>query len=337
MQRSSQIEPGKGPTLFRDAIARAALSRSKVDRLLILTDGRDSERRDLQRLGEDLKSRDIQLGVRLYGLRKNSRRGIWVYRCRAGAKHGAPGRGTDHPRQHQRPDCRDGAAQDRRRRTHDHRQRKRQRDQNRLRSARGTGAIIDMCAIGLKNKGQHIYSLELPGSDSVAQNNSTSFTVQVLEEKINVLLVEGFPRFEFLKLLKSVLEVDPLVNLVSVCYLPGGGVYVQGTPLHRNPEQGLISSQADLFKYDVVILRDVSRSYFRAGGDTGESRLRNLVEFVTKRGGGLVVLAGQDVYRAGGYEDSHLAEVLPFDLSNQISGEPQFEGMFYVSIPKPSA
>lgn len=100
--------------------------------------------------------------------------------------------------------------------------------------------------------------------------------MQVVEEKINVLLLEGFPRFEF-KLFKAVLEVDPLVNLVCVSQLPGGGVYVQGEPLHKNAEQGLIASQAELFKYDVVILRDVPRALFCAGGDTGESRLRMLV------------------------------------------------------------
>jgi hypothetical protein len=111
---------------------------------------------------------------------------------------------------------------------------------------------------------------------------------------------------------------------------------VQGEPLHRNPEQGLIASQADLFKYDVVILRDVPRSYFRAGGDTTESRLQNIVQFVTKRGGGLIVLGGQSVYRAGGYGDSHLAEILPFDLTTAFSGDDQFEGMFYVNIPKPA-
>ena len=78
------------------------------------------------------------------------------------------------------------------------------------------------------------------------------------------------------------------------------------------------------------------RSFFRAGGDTGESRLQNIVQFVTKRGGGLIVLGGQDVYRAGGYGDSALAEILPFDLSNRIDNKDQFEGMFFVTIPKPA-
>ena len=60
-------------------------------------------------------------------------------------------------------------------------------------------------------------TVELPRDDTVAQNNAVSFTVSVVEEKINVLLVEGFPRYEF-KLIKGVLEVDPLVNLVSISH-----------------------------------------------------------------------------------------------------------------------
>jgi len=111
---------------------------------------------------------------------------------------------------------------------------------------------------------------------------------------------------------------------------------VQGDPLHDNPEQGLITAQAELFKNDVVILRDVPRSLFREGGDTTESRLRHIVSFATKRGGGLIVTGGQNVFRAGGYENSHLAGILPFDLSSAISSEPQFDGMFYAMV-KPAA
>ena len=44
-----------------------------------------------------------------------------------------------------------------------------------------------------KAKGQHVYTLELAGNDAVPQNNTARFTVQVVQEKINVLLIEGFP------------------------------------------------------------------------------------------------------------------------------------------------
>jgi len=128
------------------------------------------------------------------------------------------------------------------------------------------------------------------------------------------------------------METDPLVNLVTLCHLPGGGVYVQGDAVHANAADGIIKSEPELFKYDVVILRDVPRSLFRAGGDKSETTLRMLVSFVLKRGGGLVVMGGQNVYRAGGYQDSPLAPILPFDLSTSISKDPQFPGRFSVNV-----
>jgi len=47
-----------------------------------------------------------------------------------------------------------------------------------------------------------------------------------------------------------------------------------------------------------------------------------------------MVTGGQDVYRAGGYGDSALAEILPFDLSNRVSNQDQFDGLFFVQVPK---
>jgi hypothetical protein len=47
-----------------------------------------------------------------------------------------------------------------------------------------------------------------------------------------------------------------------------------------------------------------------------------------------MVFGGQDAFRAGGYEDSALAPMLPFDLSDHFSRQPQFDGMFFVNVPK---
>lgn len=316
-------EPGQGPTLFHQAVSEAALSRSRLDRLIVLTDGRDSETRDLQALGDDLRGRDVALSVRLYGSKSPPvDSGISAEPERSVIRLGEEliVRGALSGRDS---------------------------TQEMTVLLKENGKDIQTLTVAATAagrfearhkptvKGVKTYTVELATADAVAQNNAVSFTVNVVEEKIKVLLLEGFPRNEF-KILKAVLEVDPLVDLVSVCQIPGGGVYVQGTPLHRNPEQGLITSQSDLFKYDVVVLRDLSRSYFRAGGDATESRLKNIVEFVNKRGGGLIVTGGQDVYRAGGYQDSHLAPILPFDLTDKLAGQDQFDGLFFASI-HPSA
>ena len=311
----------KGPTPLEETIRKNVLSRVEYDRLIVLTDGRDSDGRDLSKLGEDLKSKGVGVSVKVYGeevaaldsaiqaIAENSM-------IRLGDELNIRGELTGN--------VLNGIQQI---------------------TLKENGKVVKNFTVdGSKGgqfftsykpeaKGRHTYSVELKNDDGISQNNISIFTADVVEDKIDILLVEGYPRYEF-KLLKTVLEVEPIVNLVSICQIPGGGIYVQGDPLHKNAEQGLLISQADLFKYDIVIMRDISRNYFREGGDTSESSLQNIVNFVTKRGGGLIVSGGQDMYRAGSYENSHLAPILPFDLSTKFTKKPQFPGKFFVNITK---
>lgn len=72
---------------------------------------------------------------------------------------------------------------------------------------------------------------------------------------------------------------------------------------HKNAGDGLPNQEADLYKYDVIILGDIPRGYFREGGDISETKMQRLVEFVSRRGGGLVTLGGRTAYAAGQYQD----------------------------------
>ena len=325
-------QPGKGPTFVQKGIARAALAASGINRVVFLTDGRDTEDRDLTQLGKDIKARGVDLAVKVYGA----------------SVHPADSSIFAEP---ERPVIRLGEELVVHGSVLDGSDAKAAAQAVPVTLEENGKAVAQVTVPGGKpgesrqfivtwkppKAGRYVYTVELPNggqtADALPMNNAYNFKVQVVQEKIKVLLLEGYPRYEF-KLVKAALEVDPLVHLVSACHVPGGGVYAQGKPLHLNPQEGIITSQAELFKYDVVILRDLSRQYFRAGGDISESRLRNIVEFVVKRGGGLMVTGGQDVYRAGGYEDSSLAEILPFDLGDHFSKEAQFEGKFFASIPK---
>jgi hypothetical protein len=309
----------KTPTRIQAGILRELDARPRLQRLLLLTDGRDVERQDFTLAGEALKSRGVALDIVLYG--------------------------TDKPTQDARITARP------------------ERSVIRLgESLFIRGALADPsgksgCALTLVENGKKVrevtvpresygffdvsykpekaglnkYVLSMPADDSNPGNNSVSFYADVREEKINVLMIEGMPRFEF-KLMKVALETDPLVNLVAISHMPGGGVYVQGGALHANPANGIIQSEPDLFKYDIVILRDLPRPLFQAGGDRSETSMRLLISFLQKRGGGLVVTGGKDVYRAGGYQDSPLAAILPFDLSDRYSKDPQFPGRFNVNV-----
>ena len=138
--------------------------------------------------------------------------------------------------------------------------------------------------------------------------------VRVLDEKIKVLYVD-IPRDER-KYLGIWLARDPVIDLAVLTLLPKGGWYAQGALQHKNAGDGLPNQEADLYRYDVIILGDIPRGYFREGGDVAETKMQRLVEFVAQRGGGLITLGGRSVYAAGQYQDSPLARILPFTIEN---------------------
>jgi uncharacterized membrane protein len=154
---------------------------------------------------------------------------------------------------------------------------------------------------------------ELAGED--ASLLSVDREVDVLDEKINVLYVD-IPRDER-KLLGHWLARDPVVDLATLTLMPKGGWHAQGGVLHKNVGEGLPGDEAELSRYDVVILGDIPRAYFREGGDVSETKLQRLVDFVARRGGGLITLGGRSVYGAGRYQDSALARILPFAIDVQ--------------------
>jgi len=151
--------------------------------------------------------------------------------------------------------------------------------------------------------------------------------VEVVNSKIRVLYLD-IPRDER-KILGHWLSVDPVVDLATLTMLPKGGWYAQGALQHENAGDGLPNQEAELCRYDVVILGDIPRSYFRSGGDVSESKLERLAEFVSRRGGGLITLGGRSVYAAGQYHDSALARILPFTI--EPTDKPQVPYLFKIT------
>ena len=71
----------------------------------------------------------------------------------------------------------------------------------------------------------------------------------------------------------------------------------------------------DLFKYDVVIFGDVNPTLL------GPNVMRNLHEFVTEKGGGLVFISGLR-FTPDAYRDTPLAALLPLEFDGAAPGTP---------------
>ena len=71
---------------------------------------------------------------------------------------------------------------------------------------------------------------------------------------------------------------------------------------------GFPKTEETLFGYHAIILDDVEASFFT------QAQMLLLRQFVAERGGGLLMLGGQEMFMGGGYKDTPLGDVLPVYL-----------------------
>ncbi len=136
----------------------------------------------------------------------------------------------------------------------------------------------------------------LPG-EAFETNNSRDLWVDVLSLKARVLLLDGSPRWEE-RYLRSSWSRDKNVELQS---------FLVTMPPERRLPSAFLRSREALFSQDILVLGDVEPGLF------AKEELETLRDFVSAKGGTLVVLAGERSmpYR---WADTPLSEMLPVQL-----------------------
>ena len=131
--------------------------------------------------------------------------------------------------------------------------------------------------------GQIAYVVEITPCDDETnrQNNRQRRVVDVRDERIRVLLVYGYPNYEF-RFLKTLLDRDSTIELAT---------YVQDAdPEHAEQDKSALRSfpvsREELFEHDVLIIGDVDPRLLP------RSVWQNLRTFVAEKGGGVAFLAG---------------------------------------------
>ncbi|MBM4019830.1 MAG: VWA domain-containing protein, partial [Planctomycetes bacterium] len=131
--------------------------------------------------------------------------------------------------------------------------------------------------------GQFIYTVRAAAQQGelIASDNERSITVRVVSEQARVLLVAGYPSWEF-QLLRTLLIRDKTVNVS--CWLQSLDADMRqdgDTVIERLPEK-----PEDLFKYDVLMLLDPDPSEFN------EAWIEAIRRFLGDHAGGLLWMAG---------------------------------------------
>ena len=163
--------------------------------------------------------------------------------------------------------------------------------------------------------GEYEVTIETPvkPGELLKENNILVHRLKVIDEKIRVLYVENFPRWEY-RFLKSALIRDQTMQ-VSCLLLSADERFPQESSPGIPPIAAFPTTPEELHKYHVVILGDVAAQSFT------EEQQQLLRSFVEEIGGGLLMISGE-----GGAPDSYagtpiealLPVTLPEDRASSI-------------------
>ncbi len=135
------------------------------------------------------------------------------------------------------------------------------------------------------------------------EDNIRTVQIAVLDAKINVLYVDGYPRWEY-RYIKNEMIRDPSVEISCLLTSADPTFRQEGdNPITRFPE-----SIEELMEYDVVIFGDVDPRQF------SDAQLQLVAEFVSKRGGGFGMVAGPR-WSPLAYRNTPIEALLPVNIS----------------------
>jgi uncharacterized membrane protein len=150
--------------------------------------------------------------------------------------------------------------------------------------------------------------------EQITTNNSHQAMLTVDNRKMRILYYEGEPRFEMKFVRRAVADDDNLAvtGLIRTADAKFYRVGIESTEELRN---GFPITRDELFSYDAIILGSVENSLLsRAQQDM-------IVEFVSERGGGLLMLGGRHAFTEGGHRDSVLHGISPVVMPDQPQPE----------------
>ena len=166
------------------------------------------------------------------------------------------------------------------------------------------------------NKDIVFEAIKQPGELDDADNSRTAM-VSVLDAKISVLFVDGYPRWDY-RYLKNALirdktiEVSCLLASADFNFLQEGNKPLPSSG--KNVAGHFPDTLDQLMEYDVIVLGDVDPRYF------SDSQLQLINEFVN-RGGGFEMVAGER-FSPQAYRNTPIEPLLPVTLAHVEATDP---------------
>jgi hypothetical protein len=175
------------------------------------------------------------------------------------------------------------------------------------------GRTSDWISWKPKATGDFTVTLDVPkhGDETLADNNRLTAPISIREEKLKVLVVESYPRWEY-RYLRNALSRDPGVEVACLLFHPGLSKVGGG---NKDYIKQFPDGLDELSKFDVVFLGDVGLD----GGQLTEEQCRLLKGLVEHQASGLVFMPGWQGRQAS-LIDTELGDLCPVLLDSAQPG-----------------
>ncbi len=156
------------------------------------------------------------------------------------------------------------------------------------------------------------FRIPLQPGERVGRNNMREVLLNVRDEREKILYFEGEPRWE-VKFLRRAVAEDENLQVVILQRTAENKFLRLDVDTPEELAAGFPRTREELFRYRGLVLGSVEASFFT------HDQLNMIADFVSERGGGLLLLGGRKAFREGGYEGTPIAQVMPVFMDDELS------------------
>jgi uncharacterized membrane protein len=180
-----------------------------------------------------------------------------------------------------------------------------------------------------EDAGPRRFRFRVPAQDGerVLENNEQDALIHVKDGREKILYFEGEPRYE-VGFLRRAVAADSAVQVVILQRTADSKYMRFEVDSAGELLSGFPTTREELFGYRALILGSIEASHFT------HEQLRMIAEFVSERGGGLLMLGGRHAFAEGGYAGTPVADVLPVLLDARFSRDTTFFDTLRVSLTR---
>ena len=153
------------------------------------------------------------------------------------------------------------------------------------------------------------FAIDPVGGEENQLNNRITRMVNVESRKPRILYVQGEPVWEYKFIRRAIDDYPDIgIEIPSMERTTENKILRQGIRDKTELEDGFPVKPEDLFTYQGFIIGSMEASYFTP------AQQQAIHDFVDRRGGGLLLIAGRSSFSDGGWQNSQMADLIPTRL-----------------------